>query len=123
MKARIIMIIMAAALIALPTMAQDWQSTSTMQSSGSVYTPQVTAVGSTSVASEATTTENYGPAKTPGRIRRDNISSDDDGWTGKMDSGGTNLSPVGDAVLPLMLMAFAFVGYTAIRRKKQAKKA
>lgn len=114
---------MAAALIALPTMAQDWQSTSTMQTSGSAYTPQVTAVGSTSVASEATTTENYGPAKTPGRIRRDNISSDDDGWTGKMDSGGTNLSPVGDAVLPLMLMAFAFVGYTAIRRKRQAEKA
>ena len=123
MRTRIVIIIMAAALIALPTMAQDWQSTSTMQTSGSAYTPQVTAVGSTSVASEATTTENYGPAKTPGRIRRDNISSDDDGWTGKMDSGGTNLSPIGDAVLPLMLMAFAFVGYIAIRRKRQAEKA
>ena len=35
MKARIMMLIMAVALVALPTMAQDWQSTSAIQGSGS----------------------------------------------------------------------------------------
>jgi len=111
------MIIMAVALIALPTMAQQeqWQ-TSTMQTSGSAYSSQVTPVGATSAPSEATTTSaNYAPSR-PGQPRKSieyNEEFDDN------DEG----SPIGDAVLPLMLMAFAFVGYTAIKRKRQAEKA
>ena len=68
MRTRIVMIIISAALIALPTMAQDWQSTSSMQTSGSAYTPQVTAVGATDVSSMATTTESYSPAKAPSSV-------------------------------------------------------
>ena len=108
-KKKVMMIIMAAALIALPTMAQDWQSTSAMQGSGSTYSSQVTEVGATSVASEATTTESYSPAKAPSGRRKTLINGPES------DQGP---SPVGDAVLPLMLMALAFGGYIAIKRRK-----
>lgn len=112
---------MAAALIALPTMAQDWQSTSTMQTSGSAYTPQVTPVGATDVSSIATTTDNYSPSNAPGRPRRTPIGGDgEDGWTSRMDTESTGLSPVGDALIPLMLMAIAFCGAIAIRKKRSA---
>lgn len=119
------MIIMAVALIALPTMAQQqvWKSTSAMQTSGSAYTPQVTAVGATGVSSIATTTESYSPAKAPGGPRRTSIGDDDDeGWTPRTDTEGTDLSPIGDAVLPLILMAFAFGGYIAIKRRRLTAK-
>ena len=88
---------------------QDWQSTSVMQGSGSTYSPQVTEVGATSVASEATTTESYSPAKAPSGRRKTLINGPES------DQGP---SPVGDAVLPLMLMALAFGGYIAIKRRK-----
>ena len=123
MKTRILMIIMAVALFALPTMAQqqEWKSTSAMQGAGSSYSPQVTAVGATSVGEMATTT---GSAKAPGGPRRSF-----DG--GSYEGGGTNPgetgfkdpgSPIGDAVLPLMLMAIAFGGYIAIKRRKLTAK-
>lgn len=98
---------------------QDWQSTSVMQGSGSTYSPQVTEVGATSVVSEATTTESYSPAKAPGGPRRTSISNDEDeGWTPRTDTEGTDLSPIGDAVLPLMLMAVAFCGVVYFRRRR-----
>lgn len=109
-KKKVMMIIMAAALIALPTMAQDWQSTSAMQGTGSNYAPQVTAVGATSATSEATTTESYSPAKAPGGPRRDKINGADD--------KPSNQSPIGDAVLPLVLMAMAFAGVIYFRKRK-----
>ena len=94
---RIVMIIMAAVLVALPTMAQqqEWQSTSTMQTSGSALAPQVTAVGATSVNDMATTTTSS-PAKAPNGPRR---GFDTGGETGKSDQ-----SPIGDAMLPLLAM-------------------
>lgn len=112
MKARIVMIIMAVALIALPTMAQqqEWQSTSAMQTSGSNYTPQVNAVGATTAPSVATTTESYSPAATQGPNRAK-----------KFDTGGDSEkgpSPIGDAMVPLMLMAVAFGGVVYFRRKR-----
>ena len=108
---RIMKIIMAAALVALPTMAQEqqWQSTSAMQGTGSTLAPQVTAVGATSVGQMATTTST--PVKAPNGPRR---VIEDNNDPGQLDEG----SPIGDAVLPLMLMAIAFAGYIAIRRKK-----
>ena len=115
MKARIVMIIMAVALIALPTMAQDWQSTSTMQGSGSAYSSQVTAVGATSVGGMATTT-----TAAPSRPRRTTSS---DPWSGgnetteEKDEG----SPVGDALIPLMLFACAYLIIRAMRRKNIEK--
>ena len=109
---RIVMIIMAVALIALPTMAQDWQSTSSMQGSGSNYSSQVTAVGATDINSLATTTESYSPSKAPGGPRKDKI--------GGPDANQSTESPIGDAVLPMLLCAAVFCGVIAIRRKRNA---
>ena len=114
MKARIVMIIMAVALLALPTMAQqqEWQSTSAMQTSGSNYTPQVNAVGATAAPSVATTTENYSSAKAPSGPRKI------EGFNPATDTGQSTEFPIGDAMLPLSLMAIAFCGVMFYRRKK-----
>ena len=111
MKARMMMIIMAVALVALPTMAQqEWQSTSAMQGSGSAYGAQVTAVGATEVVSEATTTETYSPSNNrPHRAKKFDTGAD---------GNQSSESPIGDALMPLMLMALAFGGYIAIKRRK-----
>lgn len=108
---KFVILIMAAALIALPTMAQDWQSTSAMQGTGSNYAPQVTAVGATDVNSVATTTESYSPAKAPSGPRKDIITPGNPG-------NQSDESPVGDAVLPLLLMAMAFAGVIYFRKRK-----
>lgn len=121
---RIMMIIMAVALIVLPTMAQQqqWQSTSTMQGTGSTLAPQVTAVGATTVGEMATTT---GSAKAPGGPRRSfdggtyEGGGTNPGELGHQDSG----SPIGDALIPLLVMSLAFGGYVAIRRKRLAEQA
>ena len=112
MKARIVMIIMAVALIALPTMAQqDQWKTSSMQGSGSAYSSNVTAVGATSAASAATTTESYSPAKVGGPRRAGDFGK-------PTDTESDSESPIGDAVLPLSLMALAFCGVIYYRRRK-----
>lgn len=90
---------------------QDWQSTSVMQGSGSTYSPQVTEVGATSVASEATTTESYSPAKAPSGPRRTLINGPE---------SGQGPSPLGDAVLPLMLFAGAFLCMRVFLKRKRA---
>ena len=107
---KIVLIIMAVALIALPTMAQDWQSTSTMQGTGSSYAPQVTAVGATGVTDMAATTASSSPAKAPSGPRR--IGNFDN-----VPEGGSqeNSYPIGDAVLPLLLFAGAFLIWRAAR--------
>lgn len=105
--------ILMVCLLPLAALAQqqDWQSTSAMQGAGSNYAPQVTAVGATGVSDMATTTESYSPAKAPSGPRR-TIGNNQDGGTG--DPG----SPIGDALIPLSLMALAFAGYVALRRKR-----
>ena len=110
MKARIVMIIMAVALIALPTMAQqqEWKSTSTMQTSGSNYAPQINAVGATTANEMAPTTASYSPSG-PRRA----------GDFGKpTDTESDSESPIGDAVLPMLLMAMLFAGVVYTRRRK-----
>lgn len=105
-----ILVVMAAAL-ALPAMAQnsqDWQSTSTMRGAGSAYSSQVTAVGATSVEDMSTTTTMNQPTG-PRRI----------GPT----HGQDNPNPVGDAVLPLLLMAAAAAGVIYLRKRKAQSKA
>ena len=111
MRARIVMIIMAVALIALPTMAQDWQSTSTMQGSGSAYSAQVTAVGAAEATDMATTTESYTPANGAHRARRDFIDPNNPGHQSEE-------FPIGDAVLPLLLLACAYLIIRVMRRKE-----
>ena len=111
---KIIMIIMAVALIALPTMAQqqEWKSTSVMQTSGSNYAPQINAVGATTANEMATTTASYSPAKAPGGPRR--VIDTNNEWEDDGDQG----SPIGDAVLPMLLCAAVFCGVIALRRKR-----
>ena len=97
----------------LPTMAQsaqEWQ-TSTLPGSGSNYAPQVTAVGATAVPSEATTTTaNYSPGKS-GAIKR--------GFDVGGDSG-QGPSPLGDAVLPLLLLAAVYSVWCMVYKRKRA---
>jgi len=108
---KIVMIIVAAALVALPATAQtaqEWQSTSVMQGAGSTLAPQVTAVGAASVGEMATTTETYSPAQAPSS-------------TGPRRVGPpTPPGPIGDAVLPLLFFAAAFCGVVYLRRRKIA---
>ena len=111
-KKKVMMIIMAAALIALPTMAQDWQSTSAMQGSGSTYSPQVTAVGATDVNGMATTTEtNQSQPKGPNRAKKFDTGGD---------GGQSSEYPLGDTLLPLLFMSLTFCGYLYLRRKRSA---
>lgn len=119
---RIVMIIMAVALIALPTMAQEdqWQSTSNLQTSGSAYSSQINAVGATAVSSMATTTECYPPAKAPGGPRRTEINVGDFDGTDDPDANKSDQFPIGDEVLPLLLMSLAFCGVVYMRRKRSA---
>ena len=123
MRKLVIMMIMTVALVALPTMAQqqEWKSTSAMQTSGSTYTPQVTEVGATAVAGSATTTESYSPAKAPGGPRKVEGVGGGEGGSGHSNPGtGDPGSPIGDAVLPLMLFAGAFLCMRVFLRRKRA---
>ncbi len=122
------MIIMGVALIALPTMAQVFeqqsqqygatapnaqiQSTSTFTGSGSSYSSNPTLNGDGTAAYNGAS---YSPAKAPGGPRKNGF--DDTPHPGSTDPG----SPIGDAVLPLMLMALAFVGGIALKRRKAEK--
>ena len=119
---RIVMIIMAVALVALPTMAQSFsqedqlqtqfQSTSTLQGSGSVYSanPSLNADGTAYNPAEAST-QAQSPAQAPSGPRR----------VGPVKTEG-DPTPLDDAVLPLMLMALAYLGMRVFRARKRALK-
>lgn len=109
---KLIMMIMVA-LSALPTVAQDWQSTSTMQGSGSAYSAQVTAVGAAEVSDMATSTDDsHSTANAPSRRR----SHEGNTGFGEWEEG----SPIGDAVLPLFLLSCAYLGFRLLRTRKRA---
>ena len=92
---------------------EQWQSTSAMKTSGSNYTPQINAIGAESAQPMATTTTaTYTPSKAPGGPNR-SIEYNDD-------FGGDEGSPIGDAMLPLMLCAVVFGGAIAFRRRREA---
>ena len=93
--------------------AQEWQSTSTMKGAGSAYSSQVTAVGATGVISTATTTESNSSSG-PRRAKKD-----EDDWADPPEVGEPGGSPIGDAVLPLMLMLGAYGAYVVIRTRKR----
>jgi hypothetical protein len=111
MKNVIMMIIMAVALVALPAMAQDWQSTSTMQGSGSAYSAQVTAVGAAEVTEMATTTSST-PNNGPHRAKKGDFGPGQDG--GYKDPN----SPIGDA-WPMLLFAALFAIVITIKKHKK----
>lgn len=81
-----------------------FQSTSSMSGSGSTYSanPELNADGTAAYEGA-----NYSPAKAPGGPLRDI-------------SNPTKPTPIGDAVLPLLLMSLAFCGYLYLRRKRSA---
>ena len=89
---------------------QEWK-TSTLQTSGSAYSSQVTEVGATTAAYQATTTMD---------------SYNSNGFTGPRKGFGTNQeggetgdesSPIGDAVLPLLLLAMVYSAMRYFRNK------
>lgn len=84
-----------------------FQSTSTMKGSGSAYsaTPALSADGSAEKPGEEE------PAKMPSRPRRIDV------YTPTTDPN----APIGDAVLPLMLMAMAFGVVVYLRRRKEVQ--
>lgn len=121
MRKRIVMMMVGVALLALPATAQNFgtpaaavgeqkvpnaafQSTSAMTGSGSQYSANPTLNENGTATYEGAS---YSPAKAPA--------------TGPKKIGGQVLEgPLGDAVLPLMLMALAFGAVVAVRRRKAA---
>ena len=115
---KVFMMFVGVALMALPTMAQTFetqkieqpnavfQSTSALQGSGSQYSanPMLGADGTATLDGAVST-----PAQAPSGPRR-TISNPDD----------SEENPIGDAVLPLMLCAAVFCGFIAFRRKRSA---
>ena len=112
---KVFMMFVGVALMALPTMAQTFgtqkkeqpnavfQSTSALQGSGSQYsaTPMLGADGTATLDGAVST-----PAQAPSGPRR-TISNPDD----------SEENPIGDAVLPLLLLACAFLFWRARRRR------
>lgn len=108
--------LMACLVPAQAQTTQEWQSTSTMKSSGSMYSPQVQQVGAATapVMATTTTTESNAPTKGHGHIRK--------GFDYGAEGGEQSTEfPIGDAVVPLMLMAVLFAGVVYLRRKRLAK--
>lgn len=108
--------ILAAALMVLPALAQTFganpteqpnaafQSTSTMTGSGSSYSANPTLNADGTATYENATPSNMSTGSGPRRTR-------------PTDHGN---QPIGDAVLPLLLMAFAFGMFVYFRRKRSA---
>ncbi len=125
------MMIVAAALMALPAVAQTFgaqtaeqpntvfKSTSTMTGSGSAYSANPT------LNENGTATYNGTSAYGPRRAKMDDPTPSSgnpfSGGGGNPDIEDVNKDPLGDAVLPLMLCAFAFCAVTYLRRKKAVK--
>lgn len=121
--------ILAAALMALPALAQNFgsqpadqpnasfQSTSTMTGSGSSYSANPTLNSDGTAAYSNASYSSSQSSSTPNRAKR---STDNPGEPAPefQDDG----SPIGDAVLPLMLCAAVFCGFIAFRRKRSALK-
>lgn len=130
------MILMAVALVALPSMAQSFsskrsvdndqqaaqsfsttepfRSTSAMQTSGSVYSANPTLNDDGTAYNPVAAAENTSSAKAGRGVRKDGLPSTPN-TEGQQDN-----TPIGDAVLPLMLMALAYLGVRVFSRRKRA---
>lgn len=86
-----------------------------IMSTGSNYNGTVYAPFDNTVPSEQSTVgASYSPAKAPGGPRRM------EGFDTAADYGRADESPLGDGLLPLLMMAATFCGVIAFRRKKGA---
>lgn len=128
------MVVLMVALFALPVMAgwitrndnpvissaYAFQSTSTMQGAGSAYSSNPAGLNEDGQATysdpESSLTPAYAPSKRRNAGENDDWASNPEGGggAGEIDEG----SPIGDAVLPLLLMAAAAAGVIAYRRRR-----
>lgn len=92
--------------------AATFQSTSTLVGSGSAYsaTPMLGEDGTASYNGAS-----YAPAKGP---RKATMEGDDDEIPINTPGQVGSQAPIGDAVLPLLLMASAFAVFVYLRRRK-----
>ena len=89
----------------LPSQTMQSVNNTSYMSSGSTYTSAVYEVGSYSPSAAPV----GGPKKAPPGT----------GGESTYDPNNPQFSPLGDAILPLILMALVFTGYIALRRKKR----
>lgn len=95
----------------MPIATMGSVSSSTMYSGSSL--PLAAATG-------VTTADDTNPSKAPGRPRR---VGEDDGFEEEDDPDvPVNPFPLGDGILPMMLMAMLFAGFVALRRRKSVVK-
>jgi len=114
-----ILFVLLVALVALPTMAQNFKeqdqqvfrSTSTLTPSGSQYSAQPMLNADGTAYNPAAATTPSGPRRAKAETGDDEIEINTPGKTGSE-------APIGDAVLPLTLMALAFGGVIYLRRRK-----
>ena len=100
-------------LVGMPVMAQqqEWKSTSSMPGVSSTFSPNVQEVGAMYAPSMATTTtDTYSPTKSTGPRKGFDLGGDTP----------PGPSPIGDAILPMLLCAVVFCGVIALRRKRSA---
>lgn len=84
---------------------------------GAVYQGTVYEPFSSAMPSEQGQVGSAAPYKNPGSIRRTESQS---GRTAGEATEGSEESPLGDAVWPLMLMALAYLGVRVFRARKRA---
>ena len=105
--------ILVLCLLPLAGYAQNditWQTTSTMQMSGSSYSSQVTEVGAEQTYDITSTGSNSSSSRKPRRSKEN---------PGEIGETGDTGSPIGDATLPLLLFAAAFAATVAIRNRRR----
>ena len=110
------------AAFALPTVAQEWQSTSAFQStstmtgSGSSYSsnPTINDNGTASAPS-------YAPASGPRKIG--GLPGTGGGSSMPDTSKAQDNTPIGDAVLPMLLFAAVYMVYSAARVYRRKRRA
>lgn len=103
-------------LLPLAAQAEDnWKSTSSMQMSGSSYSSQVTSVGADETVDLAPMVHH------PGSIRKSDFGENDQPEPGGSEQHDTENSPIGDGVLPLLLLSAMAGGVIFLRRRKLAQ--
>ena len=93
-----------------PIQSQQIMTTGTNYN-GTVYEPFTTSAPSE--YTEGGSTESYNPAHAAGRRKGFDIGGE---------TGQANEYPIGDAILPLLLMAVVFCGAIYFRRRRAAQK-
>ena len=127
-KKLVLLMILVAALMALPAMAQSFganqteqpnaafQSTSTMTGSGSQYSanPTLNSDGTAAYSNASySTSSKSGP-------RRAKMEGEDEWGTNQEHKDVDEGSPLGDTLLPLLFMSLAFGMFVYFRRKRSA---